>query len=98
MKRRQLEDYYGGADGDEAWHEHVELARTTWIGSPCQEALLRKLNGQLDLAFVIHAKLGEHSLEWLESRVPALSGRKPINCLGTKNLVLRLREALMRMD
>lgn len=98
MRRRQLEDFYGGSEGDEAWREHVVLAQTTWVDSPFQLALLEKLKGDRELASVIYAKLGEHSLEWLETKVPALSGRKPINCLGTKNHVLRLRESLMRMD
>jgi hypothetical protein len=98
MKRKQLEDFYGGSEGDAAWREHVALAEDTWVDSPPQLALLEKLKGDKDLASVIYAKLGEDSLAWLETRVPALSGRKPISCLGTKNLVLRLRESLMRMD
>jgi hypothetical protein len=98
MRRKQLEDYYGGAEGDAAWREHVELAADTWVASALQQTLLRRLNGDLGLASVIYAKLGEYSLEWLEARVPALSGRKPINCLGARNLIVRLRMALMRMD
>jgi hypothetical protein len=98
MKVKQLEDYYGGASGDAAWHEHVDLARESWVGSPLQTTLLRKVKGDLELASVIYAKVGDRSLEWLEMKVPALHGRKPISCLDSRNLVLRLREALMRMD
>lgn len=98
MRRKQLEDFYGGSEGDAAWCELVALAQTTWVDSPPQPALLERLKGDQELAAMIYARLGEHSLEWLETRVPALSGRKPINCLGRKDLMLRLRVALMRMD
>lgn len=92
---KQLEDYY---DGDESWLENVALAKQYWVGSNLQNRLLRRVNGDLDLATMIYAKIGDDCLEWLETRVPALSGRKPINCLANPRHILRLREALMRID
>jgi hypothetical protein len=93
---KQLEDYYSG---DEAWYRSVEIAKAQyWVDSPLQLELLKKVENDLPLASMIFAKVGEGCLEWLEMRVPALGGRKPQNCLQLKEHVLRLREALMRMD
>lgn len=72
--------------------------RQYWTDSPLQQVLLEKVNNDLSLAIMIFAKVGEGCLAWLHMHVPALSGRKPINCLGSEKLVRRLREALMRMD
>jgi hypothetical protein len=93
---KQLEDYYSG---DAAWAVNVEIARQQyWANSELQKTLLTRVNNDISLAIMIYAKVGDGCLEWLDTRVPALSGRKPINCLSSRNLVLRLREALMRMD
>lgn len=95
MTTKQLEDYY---DGDDSWLENVAWARQYWTGSALQNELLVKVNHDLDLATMIYAKIGDDCLEWLETRVPALSSRKPINCLATPQHVRRLRVALMRID
>jgi uncharacterized protein (DUF2384 family) len=95
MKIKQLEDYY---DGDESWLENVAWARQYWTGSDLQNQLLAKVNNDVDLAVMIYAKIGDDCLEWLETRIPALSSRKPINCLATPKHMRRLREALMRID
>jgi hypothetical protein len=92
----QLEDFYSG---DPAWVMNVDIARQQyWTDSPLQQDLLRRVHDDIGLAIMIYAKVGNGCLEWLNTAVPALSGRKPINCLGAEHLVRRLREALMRMD
>jgi hypothetical protein len=95
---KQLEDYYCGDYGDAAWRANVEWARTFWVGSELQKTLLCKLHDDVELAAVVYAKVGEGCLEWLETRVPGLGRRKPISCLHSKNLILRLRVELMRID
>lgn len=94
--RKQLEDYY---PGDEVWRDSAQIARQQyWTDSPLQREILRQVNGDSDLAGMIYAKVGDGCLEWLHMRVPALAGRKPINCFVSEAHLRRLREALMRMD
>jgi hypothetical protein len=98
MKKKQLEDFYSG---DAAWANNVEAARQQyWSGAEpaLQQALLRAVGDDLSLAIMIYARLENGCLEWLDTPVPALGGRKPANCLGSEPLLRRLREALMRMD
>jgi hypothetical protein len=92
---KQLEAYYSG---NAAWRQNVKLALQNWRGTNQEKALLERLHGDQELAAVVAEKVGEGCLQWLDERVPALGGRKPISCLGSDNLILRLREALMRMD
>lgn len=93
--QKQLEDYYSG---DEAWAANVTAATQYWTNSPLQRTLVARVNNDLELAIMIYGKIGDDCLEWLEMRVPALGGRKPINCLKSPRFVRRLREALMRID
>jgi hypothetical protein len=96
MTVKQLEDYYSG---DETWSNNVAIAKSQyWVDSPLQQELLQKVQNDLPLAAMIFAKVGEGCLEWLNMKVPALGGRKPLNCMQTKEHLLRLREALIRMD
>jgi hypothetical protein len=96
MKRLQLEDVYSG---DDVWLDNARVAQDHyWTSSELQRELLRRVQDDLPLAAMIFAKVGEGCLEWLEMRVPALGGRRPVDCLRSKEHVLRLREALMRMD
>jgi hypothetical protein len=96
MTVKQLEDYYAG---DETWNSNVAIAKSQyWVDSPLQQELLQRVQNDLPLAAMIFAKVGEGCLEWLDMKVPALGGRKPVNCMQTKEHLLRLREALMRMD
>lgn len=93
-RRTHLEDFYSG---DDAWAATVAIARAQWGDSDVHGELLRRVE-DVSLAMVIFARMGEGCLEWLDTPVPALSGRKPINCLASEPLVRRLREAVMRMD
>lgn len=91
-----LENYYGN-NGDRAWANIVEISKTYWTNSDYQIKLLNKLEGHKDIAIVIYDRMGDSSLEWIEKKVPGLNNITPLECLKSPVLLLRLKEALMRM-
>jgi hypothetical protein len=96
MKRQQLEEFYLG---DAAWEDSARIAMTQyWTDSPFQRQLLKTVGGDLNLAAMIYAKVGDGCLQWLDTPIPALSRRTPRSCLAETKLIIRLKTALMRMD
>ncbi len=94
-RNKSLEHYYSG---DEDWHKMVEMAKNDfWIKSEYQLELLKSVNSQEDIAMVIFAKKRNNSLKWILNESNPLDGLKPVDCLNDPTLILRLREALMRM-
>ncbi|WMJ75208.1 hypothetical protein RCC89_18865 [Cytophagaceae bacterium ABcell3] len=94
-KERGLEQYYSG---DKVWDNWVQKAKEDyWKNTDYQKELLSLLDKSFDLAVVIYAKHGKGSICWLSKEVPALENLTPIECLKTKELMLRLRECLLRM-
>ena len=89
----ELEKYY---TGDEHWNSYAEAFDEHWIEDDIQKKLLEKLEGDIQLAKVINYHLVENSISWLYDNIPALDNLKPIECLKKRNLILRLRECLMR--
>ncbi len=94
-EKKDLEIYYSG---DDDWNEWVDMCKKDfWTNSEYQNTLLQKLNEKLDLAVVIYGRLEKESIDWIDKKVPALGYLTPLECLKSKNLILRLRECLMRM-
>lgn len=91
-----LEKYYG-IDGDKDWINIVEISKVLWVNSDYQRKLLQILYDNLDIAIVIYERMGEHSIEWINEKVPGLENITPLECLKSPKLMLRLKEALMRM-
>jgi hypothetical protein len=95
-RTKGLEHYYAG---DKDWREFVAVFSEEWKGCPFQEELLDAVGGAVDLAIVIYYQCGneyEDCLEFMESKVPALNGISPKECLKTDWGIKRLRECLMR--
>lgn len=86
-------DYPGDAD----WYEYVSLYRSEYLDE--NALLLAKAFGdRLDESLIIYGKRGlSEGLWWIERSVPALDGLRPLDCLGSRVLIKRLRSALMRM-
>ncbi|WMJ72295.1 hypothetical protein RCC89_03825 [Cytophagaceae bacterium ABcell3] len=91
-----IEQYYG-LEGDRDWENVIKTSMSVWKESDYQKELVDKLKGRKDLAIVIYDRLGEHSLDWLEKKVPGLEYLTPLECLKSQKLLQRLKEALMRM-
>lgn len=88
-----LENYYSG---DENWDELEELALKEHRGVPEIAEISKRLGGNLGLACVIYATVGNGAIEWLERKIPALDNIRPLDCINDPLLIKRLREALMR--
>jgi hypothetical protein len=95
MKNKKgLEIYYSG---DKNWEDLVTISHDTWDNSKYQLSLIHKLDGNEDIASVIYNKLSTDSINWVERAIPALGNLKPIECIYSEDLKLRLKECLMRM-
>ena len=89
----KLEQYFKGED---SWIKYSNLFGEDWTNSNFQLKLLEKCNGKLDIAKVIFYHLGENSLKWMDSNVPALEDLTPLECLNDEKLINRLKECLHR--
>ena len=94
LKEHRLEDHYCG---DAAWNAFVEVMSSEWDSCEFKEELVRRLDGHLDIAKVVHAIVLEHSLSWLTKASPALDGSRPVDCLTTLDGIRRLKSMLMRI-
>ncbi len=99
MQQISLEQYY---PGDEAWCDFVEIAKDA-INAPdfktdksILENLSERLQGKTDLAYVIYYFFNNDSLQWIDRQIPILGNLSPIQCITSKDLINRLREALLR--
>jgi hypothetical protein len=93
MEEHQLENFYSGRD---AWQGLVRAHAENWPSCDFQDALLKHLHGNIEIAKVIYSHVGDDALNWIDRPIPALDGLTPIQCLieGKKK---RLQEMLMRM-
>ncbi len=85
-----LERYY---EGDERWEQYVKVFETEEL---IDKTLLELCNNDKDLAQVIHFHLGQGSIAWMQSSIPALDNISPLECLKSETLTRRLRVCLMR--
>jgi len=90
----ELEQYY---NGQKNWLEFSSNFNEEWKSSEFQKTLLSKLNNQIDIASVVYFHIEEHSLEWINKKIPALSNLTPLECLKTEETTNRLKVCLMRM-
>lgn len=95
----RLEQYYSG---DDAWYNLVEIAKAE-INTPdfntdknILNNLIEKLKYHEDIAYVSYYFFYNDSIKWAEREIPILDNLKPIECLDSKELTNRLREALLR--
>jgi hypothetical protein len=90
-----LENFY---TGDTNWNSLVQMAKDDYLNDVNKNFdFLQNLNQNLDLAVVIYSKLGKYGFKWIENKVPALGGLTPQECLKSENLIIRLKECLLRM-
>lgn len=81
---------------EESWLMYVSLFDNYWNKYEFQLELLAACNGHLDIAKVISYHLGDHSLKWMTSKVPALGDLTPLDCVNNDNLRDRLKVCLRR--
>lgn len=91
----KLENYFSG---EKTWNKFFEMCND-YNDSQNEDfkKLLKYLNNNFELTTVIFFRRGKHSIEWLNSNIPALDNLKPIECLKNEKLILRLKECLLRM-
>ena len=89
----KLEQYF---EGEEIWIKYSSLFGDDWTNSELQIKLLRICNDHLDIAKVIFYELGEGSIKWMNSKVPALDNLSPVECLNNEDLIKRLKVCLHR--
>lgn len=89
-----LENYYSG---DENWLFFSSLYEEFWIDNDISKLLLKKMNNNLDIAYVIYGKFKDRSIFILNQKIPALNNLSIIDCLEEERLIKRLKECLMRM-
>ncbi|WP_312633033.1 hypothetical protein [Pseudescherichia sp.] len=83
--------------GDAAW-EDFSLSFSELMKLESVIELSKSLNGNVDIAAVIWGKVGAvGAKDWIYKNVNALDKVRPVDCTSDKNLLLRLRTALMRM-
>ena len=69
--------------------------RAAWRAWEGRAELIALTNDEALAEAIFHA-IGPTALEWLELQVPALGGRKPTNCLRSKQGRRALRRVLAR--
>lgn len=89
-----LENYYSG---DENWLFFSSLYEEFWIDNDISKLLLKKMNNNLDIAYVIYGKFENNSISMLNQKIPALNNLSITDCLEEEHLIKRLKECLMRM-
>ncbi|KGT88475.1 hypothetical protein NG99_22230 [Erwinia typographi] len=89
-----LERYYSG---EKDWNDFA-LSFSEFKDLDQVVELAGLLNGNIDVATVIWGKVGSvGAKDWIYKKVNALDKVRPIDCTEDKNLLNRLRVALMRM-
>ena len=95
----KLEEKYSG---DEAWYIFVEIAKKE-INSPnfntdydTLDKLKEIFKPYQDIAYVIYYFFYNDSIKGTERSIPILGNISPKDCLNSKELINRLREALLR--
>jgi len=89
-----LERYY---TSDKEWEDFAILFSEFKDHEQVVE-LAALLNGNIDVATVIWGKVGRvGAKDWIYKNVNALDKVRPVDCISDKNLMKRLRVALMRM-
>ena len=62
----------------------------------CNKKIQKELNNQIDIGRVVHYHNLEYSIEWINSKIPALDNLTPLECMENNELTLRLKVCLMR--
>lgn len=93
-ENRLLEKYYKGG---EAWSKFSSLFVDNWEKCKFKEELVKKFDGNVDIAMVVFASLGNEALRWSSEPVPALGNNSPIDCVSSVEKMKRLKTMLMRM-
>lgn len=95
----KLENEYSG---DEVWSHFAETARKE-VDSPdfhtdydILNKLKEYLNPHEDIAYVAYYFFYNDSINWIQRAMPILNNISPMECLCSKELINRLREALLR--
>ena len=89
----ELEQYFIGEEG---WNNYSSISNEFWVESDFQIKITQLLENRIDIAKVVFFHMGEGSINWLNSKVPALDNLTPLECLEKKQLVKRLKTCLMR--
>lgn len=95
----KLEKEYSG---DEIWYQFAETAKKEVNSSDfnADYDILNKLKECLkpheDIAYVAYYFFYNDSIKWIERAIPILGNISPIECLSSRELTNRLREALLR--
>lgn len=95
----KLENEYSG---DEVWSHFAETAKKE-VDSPdfntdydILNKLKEYLNPHEDIAYVAYYFFYNDSIKWIQRAIPILDNISPMECLCSKELINRLREALLR--
>ena len=59
--------------------------------------LLIKFENDQELVGVIEGLVGKNTLDWIERKIPALDNIRPIDCIGNKSEIKKLKKMLMNM-
>jgi Protein of unknown function (DUF2384) len=63
------------------WHQFVAVCRPQFASCEFKAELISACAGLDDIACVTYYHLGDRSLAWLQSSVPALDGKAPFDLL-----------------
>lgn len=89
-----LEMYYVG---DKAFADLASAYMKVWKKCSFKEDLIVAVDGDVEIAVIIFGHFLDHSMNWLENKVPALDELTPKECMKTENGIKRLKTCLMRM-
>ena len=76
--------------GRDDWDRFVAIAAVGWVDNPTTRRLL-EITSDKDLAMAIWSCLRSESLNWVQSPVPMLDGKRPIDMLGDEEAKDKLR-------
>lgn len=84
--------------GEAEWIKFAYSFKNEWGICPNEDEIIRHLNGNKDIAMVAFGINFETTLEWIDTKIPALNNLTPKECLNDSLLMNRLKSMLMRME
>ena len=80
------------------WEKFANYYTSIEIDRKNTKKLLSKFNNDHELVGVIEGLIGENTLDWIERKIPALDNIRPVDCIGNKSKVEKLKKMLMNMS
>ena len=80
------------------WKKLVDYYKNLDIIRNDTKELLKKLNNNEELVYVVEGVIGSSALQWVDRKIPALNNGKPVNFVKSEEKIIKLKILLMEID